>query len=621
MYCPQGTLTPGGQFNADNLERQWRAITAQVNVDKVYIETYRSRRAVQENAIEPLKKFFLDHGVKVAGGMTLASNDSGQFTTFSMANPADRDEIKKVCETTARHFDEIILDDFFFYSTKTDADIAAKGTKPWTDYRLQAMREASENLVVKPIKAINPNAKVIIKYPNWYEHFQGLGYDLEVQPKIFDGIYTGTETRDPVTTEQHLQPYESYQIIRYFENIKPGGNGGGWVDGYQYRIIDRYAEQLWDTAFARPREITLFNFSQIQQGIQPGDRTAWQNLHTSFDLAAMQQSYQAAANGGPPQPQMARAAGFSLEQIDAFLYKCGKPIGLKSYRPYQATGEDFLHNFLGTAGIPIDLYPTYPADANTLLLTEAAKHDPDLIKKMKESLSAGKNVVITSGLVKALLAPEVLAKSGPGNTLNDICELEYTGNKVLITDFHGQGGAPVPNAHLEKPILFPELKFKTNDAWFVLAGVANGNGFPLLISDKYSRGVLYVLAIPDNFTDLYALPPAALNVIRNLLTRDLPVRIEGPAQVALFEYDNNTFIVQNFGPTEADITIGTNTPHLRDLVTNEVLKPSTTNARGRGARGGRGGGGRGNNPDFVPPRTTFPLTLKPHSYQAFLAEP
>jgi hypothetical protein len=62
-------------------------------------------------------------------------------------------------------------------------------------------------------KAVNPKVDIIIKYPNWYEHFQGNGYDLAEQPRIFDAIYTGTETRDPVETDQNLQQYESYEII------------------------------------------------------------------------------------------------------------------------------------------------------------------------------------------------------------------------------------------------------------------------------------------------------------------------------------------------------------------------------------------------------------------------
>jgi len=137
------------------------------------------------------------------------------------------------------------------------------------------MRDAAENLIVKPAKAVNPRVKMVIKFPNWYEHFQGLGYDLDQEPKIFDGIYTGTETRDPETTDQNLQQYESYQIIRYFENIAPGRNGGGWVDTYDLRYLDRYPEQLWDTVFAKAPEMMLFEWSGMLRPIPAGDRTNW----------------------------------------------------------------------------------------------------------------------------------------------------------------------------------------------------------------------------------------------------------------------------------------------------------------------------------------------------------
>jgi glutathione S-transferase len=112
--------------------------------------------------------------------------------------------------------------------------------------------------------------KIIIKFPNWYEHFQANGYDLDQEPKIFDGIYTGTETRDPVTTDQHLQQYESYQIVRYFDNISAGRNGGGWVDTYDTRYLDRYAEQLWDTMLAKAPQIVLFQYSDLLKAAESG---------------------------------------------------------------------------------------------------------------------------------------------------------------------------------------------------------------------------------------------------------------------------------------------------------------------------------------------------------------
>jgi len=43
----------------------------------------------------------------------------------------------------------------------------------------------------------------------------------------------------------------------------------------------------------------------------------------------------------------------------------------------------------------------------------------------------------------------------------------------------------------------------------------------------YSTGHLYVLVVPDNFSDLYNFPPEVLNKIKALMGAQLPVQIEG----------------------------------------------------------------------------------------------
>lgn len=55
-------------------------------------------------------------------------------------------------EFTAKHFDEIILDDFFFTNCKCELCINAKGDKSWTRYRLDLMTEAAQSLVIGPAK-------------------------------------------------------------------------------------------------------------------------------------------------------------------------------------------------------------------------------------------------------------------------------------------------------------------------------------------------------------------------------------------------------------------------------------------------------------------------------------
>jgi hypothetical protein len=584
------------------LESHWKNLSGRLKIDKVYIETYRSRQILDEDSIEPIKKFFSDRGVRVAGGIALVDSDGGQFRSFDYADANDRKYVQHVVELTARHFDEIILDDFYFYSTKSDTDIAAKGDRTWTQYRLDTMNDVSRNVLIKPARAVNPKVKIIIKFPNWYEHFQGLGYDLDSEPRIFDGIYAGTETRDPIFTEQHLQAYESYSIVRYFDNIAPGRNGGGWVDTFDLKYIDRYAEQLWDTLFAKAPEITLFNWAALERSAPPGERSLWQDLGTSFEYSKLLPN---PARFDAPEPPFAKAASYSLDQIDSVLSFLGNPIGIKSYRPPHATGEDFLHNYLGMIGIPIDLYPTFPTDADIALLTEAAKFDPDIIPKIKAQLVGGKSVVITFGLLKAL----------EGKGIEDLCELRTPERTVAVTDFQAARGRPLNAAPITPAIAIPEIDFLTNDAWALVSGTANGNGYPILLMDRYSKGILYVLTVPDNFADLYRLPPEVLTAIKRVLLRNFPVILEGPSQISLFAYDNNTFVVESYLPTPATLAVGISGgfKHVRNVVTGQVIAgaaplivPGSTT--------------RSSQASIAPPRYSFPMTVKPHSYLVFVEE-
>jgi hypothetical protein len=583
--------------NPQKLAGDWNTISRQLKVDKVYIEVQRDRRLLTDEQAGRVKQFFLDHGVQVAGGMALSDGSiGGQFKSFCYTDPQDRAFIKSAAELAARNFDEVIQDDFFFITTKNDSDIAAKGSKSWTQFRLELTDDAAENLLVKPAKAVNPKVKMVVKFPNWYEHFQGSGYDLERQPKIFDGIYTGTETRDPAMTDQHLQPYESYQIIRYFENIAPGRNGGGWVDTYSLRHLDRYAEQIWDTLFARAREFTVFEWSAMTRPFELGDRAAWENLPTSFNLSE--------ATNGVSAPTWARVAGYSLEQADKFLGRLGHPVGIAAYKPFHSSGEDFLHNYLGMIGIPIDLRPEFPTNANLVLLTECAKFDPGIVAKIKGQLRAGKSVLITSGLLRAL----------QGQGIEDIAEIRCTDRRFLAHQYAGGFGAgnfSTLDAGTNAEVLFPEIEFLTNDSWSLVRAEANGGGFPLLLMNRYSKGVLYVWTMPDNFNDLYALPPEVTGAIKNFVMRGFPARLDGPAQVALFAYDNNTFIAENFSAAATAVKISTlgNATKLTNLVTGEILDGKLPPPHGWNWRN-----------EITEDRVAFSAHLPPHSYAVFALE-
>ena len=576
------------------LESTWKTISSQLDVDKIYLETHRDLLVVDDATLEKAKRFFEKQGLEVAGGITYTINESNDFETFSYSDPEDRAKVREIAEHTARHFDEFLLDDFFFTSSKKDGEIEAKGDRSWTEYRLELMNEAGRNLVVGPAKAVNPKVRVIIKYPNWYDHFQGLGFNLEDGPRIFDGVWTGTETRDP-GGNQHLQNYLSYNIMRYFENISDGRNGGGWVDsGGISMSMDRYAEQLFLTAIAKGRDVMLFAYNQLLDvKLNPRFRAPWQDAGTSWKYDEMTAPFQSGGETVVP-TTMARIADVVLRKADDLVGRLGNPVGIQSYKVFHAPGEEFLQNYLGMIGLPMDMYPSFPEGRKTVLLTEQAATDPALTRKIEDQLKAGGDVVITTGLLKAV--PEKIAP---------VCELQCDDRKALVNDFgfYGKSG---------RDILIPQVRYLTNDSWEVVSAgrplTGGVSGWPILHRGRYSQGTLYVLTIPDDFGDLYAYPAPVLNRIRQAMSKDLDLYLEGPAKVSIFLYDNKTVIVENFNDEPVDVKLaGTaGLSSLTDLETGETIPASAE-------------------PQFFSFRRTAPiskaqLTLPPHSYRAFRYE-
>jgi hypothetical protein len=135
------------------------------------------------------------------------------------------------------------------------------------------------------------------------------------------------------------------------------------------------------------------------------------------------------------------------------------------------------------------------------------------------------------------------------------------------------------------------------------------SGYPMAISATYGQGTFSVLAIPDDFADLYRLPQSVLNQLRTLLGRNLFVSLDAPDHVSLFAYDNRTFIVQNFRPQPVSTRVWvTGSTRLHDILTDQTLAESEDRG-GRGGRGGLGGGG-----------TSFEVAIPAHSFRVFAAE-
>jgi hypothetical protein len=131
----------------------------------------------------------------------------------------------------------------------------------------------------------------------------------------------------------------------------------------------------------------------------------------------------------------------------------------------------------------------------------------------------------------------------------------------------------------------------------VIRGVASAKGFPVLLMNRYSKGILYLLTIPENMAEIYNLPQGVITAIKGYLQKDFPVRIDAPAQLSLFAYDNKTFVVQSFrhAVSTVSISVAGEGLKLRNLLTGKVLKA---------AAGGEG-------------RTAFEIKVQAHSYLGF----
>ncbi|MDO4185060.1 MAG: hypothetical protein Q4D30_01010 [Bacteroidales bacterium] len=580
----------------ENWEKSYAEFSKNLKLDKVYIETFRDMTYSDDKAQDAAIKFFRSKGIQISGGITYnwRGGVRQRWESFCYSNPEHLAIIKDVIERTAARFDEIVLDDYYFTNCKDDLCIEAKGDQSWGEFRSDLLDRVARDYIVGPAHAVNPKCKVIVKYPNWYDHFYGLGFDLARGPFTFDGVYTGTETRDH-TSEQHLQAYESYGIIRYFENIRPQHNFGGWVDTGGASYPDLFAEQLWLTLLAKTPEITLFNYSSMARPFRTIDRP-WAAYGPTLNLDDLRAE---SARRGVTEPTWGRVAEYAYQKIDAVLGALGLPKSIPAYKPYNAEGEEFLHNYMGMAGLPVEIVPEFPTEGNMVLLTEAAAADKDILAKMKAHLKKGGDIVVTSGFYAAM----------QDHGIKGIFEMQATGRKATIDTVVTAGPFGNRGAALKTdvPMTIPIFTYFTNDSWEMISTLDYSNGWPLLHHSVYSEGNVYVWVIPDNHSHLYALPAPALNLIRKTASQGMDVYMEGPSQVAMFHYDNGTFAVHSFHnePVEVSFVLSRGNA-LSDIASGQRIsgeKRAFTPVNGH--------------PREDCQETVVKVTIPPHSFRAF----
>ncbi len=501
----------------EQLEKDIAFFERYMRPDKVYLEPFRGGVFASEAQVEMCKRVFEKHGVEVAGGLTTTmptpeGDEPKQrlFDTVCYNDEKMLGQLTEACAFLGRHFDEFIIDDFFFTNCTCDKCRKEKDAYnasrcitdgSWKEYRLSLMEKVSRETIIAPAKRENPNIKITIKYPNWAESYQQTGYNPKAQRRLFDNIYTGTEARDTVTTDQHLPRYLSYSLMTYFENMWPGHNGGGWFDPFDLHITEQYLEQAYLTAFSKPKEMMMFCF---------------QALVNRMNVPAL---------------------GFQLDRLDDVLDHAGKPTGIQCYLPDDSQGEDNVQDFLGMCGFNVVCTPYFPEDAEVMLLTRAAACDEDILAKLDRFVSAGGKAVITSGFAEAMLP----------KGLSAMTSVSMNGRKARCSLYRvEQATRPVTVTYPRgcEEITIPVCEFRNNATWAVVKAAGGEESFGLLLMDTYGKGKLYTLTIPDSFLDLYKLPREVLTRLRREL--NTAVYTDSASGTSVFTYDNDSFILYQY---------------------------------------------------------------------------
>jgi hypothetical protein len=345
-------------------------------VTHVFIETFRSRYTAERKTLERAKSVFKAEGFEVSGCVTttqVGKISTGWNLISCYTNKGTQNQLQEIFEYTASIFDEIMIDDFLFTDCQCDECKKARGDQTWAGYRCELMVRVSRERILAPARAVNPNVKIIIKYPQWYDNFHNRGYEVSRETADYEKIWVGTETRnyDDKRWGGKVQ-YEAYYIMRWLGEIGGLKTGGGWFDPYG-TTEDTYVEQAHQTVLADAREMLLFCYGSLLRDTGPANveklRTEIPGL---FKLAAIVRD---------------------------------KPIrGIHAPKPpnSDAYDEQYVFDFVGMLGLPLAPAAEIRSDVKAAFFPVHALKDPDFSRKLKKLLGAKKPVLITDGLAERL---------------------------------------------------------------------------------------------------------------------------------------------------------------------------------------------------------------------------
>ncbi len=414
-----------------------------MGIAKVYIESFRDGYQAEEATLKAARDFFRQAGLTVSGCVTttgLGKPSSGWHVAACYTHRQNQERLESIFRYTAALFDEIMIDDFFFTDCECSECAGAKGAMSWRQYREKLMLQISRERVLGPAHAVNPNVKVIIKFPQWYDLFHQRGYVPDQEAALFDRIWVGTELRDPASDEWgHKQQYMGYFIYRWLTDVGGSKTGGGWFDPFG-TTPTLYLDQPLTTILAGAPEVFLFHYGALSSSEYHAQAEA---------LAARRVRYEKLATF---------ASGWS---------------GIATYKPVSSDpGEEaYIFDEIGMLGIPEAPTAHFPEGARAAILTTQALGDPELVPKLLHLLAAGGTAFISQPLAHRLNGDARLPTPAPLDLEKNqyLKTVEVGGGKLVVfsgalphlTHVDGQNRVTQPTPELRDAL--EELRRKASD--------------------------------------------------------------------------------------------------------------------------------------------------------------
>jgi hypothetical protein len=497
-------------------------------ISKVYFDCLRGGHFPGESVLIKARDFMKDNGLEVSAGLT-PTRGTGKGCTHGKwwlcyTNAQTQKELKEIVKRTARIFDEIIVDDFLCTHCQCDECNSARGSRSWGEYYCELLANVAKECIINPAKADNPQIKVVIKYPQWYDRFHVFGYDVEQHPHSFDEVWVGTEIRDPLV--EYVHQYQAFANYSWLASISQEKIGGGWFD-FINCYPEIYVEQAVQSILAGARELIRFHYEP--------ELYSPENPNTKALLEVIPE----------------------LETL-ASLLDGRNPEGIAFYKPVNTDGEDeaYILDYLGMLGLPIVPYHLFPKDAKSIFLPLHATNDPNIAEKVITFVEKGGTAIFTPGFLEKMACDERFLRlagyANPPVTPADLWTFRFSvSQSPSETEAHVHFGA---NLHpVTAEVLATAIHPKGNIP--ILTRNSYGNGKVLVFNAKtfrYSEGSGRVTV--GEPVSLPYMPQRLVDLLRSEALSPFPFDVQVRSRVGVYYY-SDVLVLTNFNDQAVYATV------------------------------------------------------------------